>query len=89
MKKTMPQRPPPSASERRLAALAYALWDAENSVRMVRPADVNEHLERAQYVELWLGIHGFTLRRKPTKKPKSKPQRRKGHAPTARRRKVQ
>lgn len=39
------------------AALAYALWDSENTTRM-DPNCIQEHIERAQSVMHWLGVHG-------------------------------
>ncbi len=46
---------PPSEQAR--AALAYALWDSENSIRM-RADCIDEHLERADRVLHWLQLHG-------------------------------
>lgn len=52
----------PSANEAATAALAYALWDAENSVRM--PADqIEAHIERAKSVRHWLRVHGHDVAR--------------------------
>lgn len=45
------------------AALAYALWDAQNSVRMEYPADVERHLELAHDVQVWLKRKGYVLRK--------------------------
>lgn len=48
-------------------ALAYALWDAENSVKMCKPTDIEEHINRARVVKTFLKMHGYTLRR--TRRP--------------------
>jgi hypothetical protein len=45
-------------------ALAYALWDAENSVKMCKPADIQEHIDRAREIKKWLSLHGYLLRKK-------------------------
>jgi hypothetical protein len=47
----------PHAADHAQAALAYALWDSENSIRM-RADCLQEHLARASEVIRWLRIHG-------------------------------
>lgn len=42
------------------AALAYALWDSENSTRMAASA-INEHIDRARLVRHWLRVHGHDV----------------------------
>lgn len=54
-------------------ALAYAIWDAENSVRMVKPVDINRHLELARDVQVWLQRHGYVLRKPRKLKKQGKP----------------
>lgn len=52
----------PTADEAATAALAYALWDAENTVRM--PAgQIEPHIERAKSVRHWLRVHGHDVAR--------------------------
>jgi hypothetical protein len=55
----MPQKPAKSE-----CALAYAIWDSENSVRMIKPADIDRHIARAIEVKRWLVIHGHVIRKK-------------------------
>lgn len=50
----------PTLPEAAEAALAYAIWDSENSVRM-RADAIEEHLERARAVIRWLGVHGHKV----------------------------
>jgi len=38
-------------------ALVYALWDAENSVRLQRPDQYDEYLVKARAVMRWLRVH--------------------------------
>lgn len=43
-------------------ALAYALWDANHSVKMVEPEDVESYIQKARAVMHWLRIHGASVR---------------------------
>lgn len=56
----------PNDDEAADAALAYALWDAENTVRM-RADCIEEHLQRAREVCRWLRVHGHDVRREESK----------------------
>lgn len=49
-------------------ALAYALWDSENSVRMVKPDDANEHIARAKTVRYFLKLHRYRIVKRRIKK---------------------
>lgn len=51
----------PTPDEAADAALAYALWDSENTVRMPAPC-IQEHIARAQSVRHWLRLHGHEVR---------------------------
>jgi hypothetical protein len=51
----------PTPDEAADAALAYAIWDSENSIRMKADC-INEHLERARTVRHWLRLHGHDIR---------------------------
>ena len=42
-------------------ALAYALWDAENSTKLERPEDFNAYVRKARSVLGWLRIHGAAV----------------------------
>jgi hypothetical protein len=42
------------------AALAYAIWDAENSTRMQANC-IQEHIARAKAVRYWLKVHGHDV----------------------------
>lgn len=44
------------------AALAYALWDSENTVRM-KAECIQEHIARAKAVRHWLKLHGHDVKR--------------------------
>jgi len=44
-------------------ALAYAMWDSVNSVRMERPDDVEYHIARAREVRRFLVLRGFDVAR--------------------------
>jgi hypothetical protein len=39
------------------AALAYAIWDSENTVRLEYPEDFEQHLARARSIRHWLRVH--------------------------------
>lgn len=45
------------------AALAYAIWDSENTIRM-KAGCIQEHIDRARSVIYWLNIHGFDIVKK-------------------------
>jgi len=45
----------------RNCALAYAMWDSVNSVRMERPDDVEYHVSRAREVRRFLQQAGFDV----------------------------
>lgn len=42
------------------AALAYAIWDSENTVRMKAEA-IQEYIARAESVRHWLKLHEYTI----------------------------
>lgn len=42
------------------AALAYALWDSENTTRM-KAECIQEHIARAKAVQYWLKVHGHKI----------------------------
>lgn len=50
----------PTPEEAATAALAYAIWDSENSTKM-NPACIDEHLERARAILYWLKVHGHAV----------------------------
>lgn len=56
----MTTREPPTPDEAADAALAYALWDSENTVRM-RADCIQEHIDRARSVRHWLRVHGHDV----------------------------
>lgn len=45
------------------AALAYAIWDAENSTRM-DARQIDGYIARARLVLHWLDVHGHEVRKK-------------------------
>lgn len=57
------------------AALAYAIWDSENSVKMVHSDDIERHMAQAKSVRYWLEVHGYSLRRKPKRSSVAKSRR--------------
>ena len=57
MQETESARHDPAAE----CAMAYALWDAENSTKLERPADFDAYVNRARSILNWLLIHGATV----------------------------
>lgn len=55
-------RPIPHEQFCAAAALAYAIWDAENTVRMHADCFV-EYLERAESIVRWLAVHHYQVAR--------------------------
>jgi len=44
-------------------ALAHAMWDSVNSIRMERPDDIHFHVQRAHDVRHFLRMRGFDVER--------------------------
>lgn len=43
-------------------ALAYALWDAHHSVKMVEPEDIEAYIAKAREVMRWLRRYRASIR---------------------------
>ena len=47
--------------ERAECALTYALWDAENTVKLQTPGEFETYHAKALEVLRWLRVHGATV----------------------------